>query len=131
MHAGISTANAMSAMTDVMNQAHVESGIRASDMPLVRKSSVVVMKFSDPKSCPTQKMAIDCRAEYGWGYVYVPTARNLSAILSHDGVQPASASNRWAKSIKNGVEAQLYWPSLTHDPTVDEPTGAAPVCTDP
>src|SRR2546423_8962100 len=33
MQAGIKTADAMSPMTDVMNHAHVEYGIRATDIP--------------------------------------------------------------------------------------------------
>ena len=59
MQAGIKTANAIRPMTAVMNHAQVENGMRASDMPLVRRSSVVAMKFSAPRSCATQKMAMD------------------------------------------------------------------------
>src|SRR3984957_4816600 len=59
MQAGISTANAVRPMIEVMNQAQALSGSRISDMPLVRMSSVVVMKFSDPSNCPTQKIAIE------------------------------------------------------------------------
>src|ERR1700685_911806 len=58
MQAGISTANAVSPMTEVMNQAQALSGSRISDMPLVRMSRVVVIKFSEPSNCPTQKIAI-------------------------------------------------------------------------
>src|SRR2546425_6366945 len=58
MQAGSNTANAIRPMTEVMNHAQVDMGMRASDMPLVRRSSVVAMKFNDPKSCPTQKIAI-------------------------------------------------------------------------
>src|SRR5581483_3841143 len=54
-HAGISTENAINPMTDVMNQAHVQYGSRANDMPFVRKSNVVAMKLSEPSSCPMQK----------------------------------------------------------------------------
>ena len=46
-------------MTEVTNHAHVESGMRAKDIPLVRKSSVVVMKLSEPSNWPMQKMAIE------------------------------------------------------------------------
>ena len=59
MQAGIKTANAMRPITAVMNHAQVENGMRARDIPLVRKSSVVVMKFSDPSSCATQNRAME------------------------------------------------------------------------
>ena len=59
MQAGSSTEKAMRPITDVMNQAHVEKGMRMSDIPLVRRSSVVAMKLSDPRSWPTQKIAIE------------------------------------------------------------------------
>ena len=49
----------MRPITEVMNHAQVENGIRASDMPLVRRSSVVAMKFSDPSSCAMQKSPIE------------------------------------------------------------------------
>ena len=56
MQAGISTANAVKPMIEVMNQAHALSGSRISDMPLQRMSSVVVMKFNEPSNWPIQKM---------------------------------------------------------------------------
>src|SRR5438105_1146699 len=59
MQAGISTANAVRPMIEVMNQAHALRGSRIRDIPLVRMSSVVVMKFNDPSNCPTQKIAIE------------------------------------------------------------------------
>src|SRR5437879_8588376 len=59
MHAGIRTAKAMSPMTEVMNHAHVAKGRRASDMPRVRRSSVVAMKLSEPSSCATQNNPFD------------------------------------------------------------------------
>src|ERR1700722_17928291 len=59
MQAGISTANAVRPMIEVMNQAQALSGSRISDMPLVRMSRVVVIKFSEPSNCPTQKIAIE------------------------------------------------------------------------
>jgi hypothetical protein len=49
MQAGIKTANAMRPMTEVMNHAQVEYGMRPSDIPRVRRSSVVVMKFRAPR----------------------------------------------------------------------------------
>src|ERR1700690_2999981 len=42
----------------VMNHDHTVSGMRIMVMPLARKSSVVVMKFSAPISDATQKMAM-------------------------------------------------------------------------
>src|ERR1700722_4551340 len=59
MQAVIRTANAVNLITEVMNQAQALSGNRIRDMPRVRMSSVVVMKFSEPSNCPMQKMAIE------------------------------------------------------------------------
>src|SRR5271163_4263175 len=59
MQAGSKTANANNAITEVMNQAHEQKGMRASDIPLVRKSRVVAMKFKAPSSDPMQKIAIE------------------------------------------------------------------------
>src|SRR5204862_6164845 len=53
------TANAVNPITEVMNQAQVLNGSRQRLMPLVRMSRVVVMKFKDPRNCPTQKRAIE------------------------------------------------------------------------
>ena len=50
MQAGINTAKAVRPITEVMNHAHALSGRRINDIPFVRISSVVVMKFSDPNS---------------------------------------------------------------------------------
>jgi hypothetical protein len=58
-HAGRRTENAMRPITEVMNHAQVQNGIRASDMPFVRRSSVVAMKLSDPSSCAMQKVPIE------------------------------------------------------------------------
>ena len=58
MQAGIRTANAVRPITEVINHAHAVSGSRIRDIPLVRMSRVVVMKFSDPSSWPMQKRAI-------------------------------------------------------------------------
>jgi hypothetical protein len=58
MVAGISTAKAVRPITDVMNQAQALSGKRHMLMPLVRISSVVVMKFSEPSNWPMQKIQI-------------------------------------------------------------------------
>src|SRR6266404_5328520 len=59
MHAGIRTANAVRPMTEVMNHAQTLNGIRQRLIPLVRISSVVVMKFNDPSNCPIQKRVIE------------------------------------------------------------------------
>ena len=59
MQAGSKTAKEIKAITDVMSQAQTVTGMRASVIPAVRKSSVVVMKFTDPRSCAIQKMAIE------------------------------------------------------------------------
>ena len=59
MQAGISTANAVRPMIEVMNQPQALSGRRIRDMPLQRMSSVVVMKFSEPSNWPMQKIPIE------------------------------------------------------------------------
>src|SRR5579864_4465751 len=59
MQAGISTANAVKPMTEVMNHPQELRGSRIRDMPRVRMSRVVVMKFKEPNSWPTQKIPID------------------------------------------------------------------------
>src|ERR1035438_1308584 len=59
MQAGISTANAVKPMIEVMNQPQALSGSRIRDMPLQRMSSVVVMKFNEPNNWPIQKMPIE------------------------------------------------------------------------
>src|SRR5258708_11738439 len=46
-------------MHDVMNHAQLTIGMRASVMPLVRRSSVVAMKFNAPSSEPIQKTKIE------------------------------------------------------------------------
>src|ERR1700674_674172 len=59
MHAGRSTANASKAIEDVINHAQVQIGMRIRVMPLARRSRVVAMKLSAPRSDPMQKMAIE------------------------------------------------------------------------
>src|SRR5258708_29236266 len=59
MQAGRSTANASSAMHEVMNQAQVQIGMRIRVIPLARKSRVVAMKLSAPSRDPMQKIAIE------------------------------------------------------------------------
>src|SRR6185312_17162708 len=50
---------AVNPMHEVMNHAQALSGSRMKLMPLVRRSKVVVMKFNEPSSCPTQNSAIE------------------------------------------------------------------------
>src|SRR5438309_180096 len=57
--AGNRTANAVRPMIEVMNQAQALKGIRQRLIPLVRISSVVVMKFNAPSNWPMQKRAIE------------------------------------------------------------------------
>src|SRR6266849_4056762 len=59
MQAGISTENAVRPMQEVMNQAHALIGSRMRLIPLTRRSSVVVMKFSEPSNWPIQNSAIE------------------------------------------------------------------------
>src|SRR6266403_384836 len=59
MQAGRSTANASSAMHEVMNQAQVQIGMRMRVMPFARRSRVVEIKLSAPSKDPMQKMAIE------------------------------------------------------------------------
>ena len=59
MQAGSKTAKASKAITEVTNHAHELKGMRANDMPFVRRSSVVAMKFNAPRSDPMQKIAIE------------------------------------------------------------------------
>src|SRR5689334_2323087 len=58
MPAPSKTGNDNNASTAVVNHAQHVSGIRISDMPLVRMFSSVVMKFNAPSNDPTQKIAI-------------------------------------------------------------------------
>src|SRR5271170_2461544 len=59
MHAGRRTAKASNAMHEVMNQAHVQMGMRMKVMPLARKSMVVAMKFNAPSNEPAQKRVME------------------------------------------------------------------------
>src|SRR4029079_18896706 len=52
------TGNESNASTAVVNHAQQVSGMRISDMPLVRMFRSVVMKFNAPSSEPTQKIAM-------------------------------------------------------------------------
>ncbi len=57
--AGRRTANANSEMQEVMNHAQLTIGIRASVIPLVRRSRVVAMKFREPSKDAIQKTKIE------------------------------------------------------------------------
>src|SRR6202049_4260004 len=59
IHAGINTANAVRPMHEVMNHAQAVSGRRIRLIPLTRRSSVVVMKFSAPSNWQTQNSAME------------------------------------------------------------------------
>src|SRR5271165_2201829 len=59
MQAGSKTANASNDITEVTNQAQEEYGMRARDIPLVRRSKVVAMKFRAPSRDAIQKIAIE------------------------------------------------------------------------
>src|SRR5258708_39738086 len=58
-HAGSNTAKASNAMQEVINHAQDEIGIRINVIPLVRKSSVVAMKFNAPSRDATQNNAME------------------------------------------------------------------------
>ena len=97
MQAGIRTANATSPMTEVMNHAHVAKGRRASDIPLVRRSSVVAMKLRDPSNCATQKIAMDT-AHNVWptpcpGPASLPTALSGAYAVHPDKGGPSPTKN--------------------------------------
>src|SRR5208282_1911774 len=59
IHAGINTAKAVSPIQEVMNHAQALSGRRMRLIPLVRRSSVVGMKFNEPNNWPTQNSAME------------------------------------------------------------------------
>src|SRR5208282_3655304 len=56
---GNSTAKASKPTHALINHPQVDSGSRDSVIPLVRRSKVVTMKFSDPRSDATQKATIE------------------------------------------------------------------------
>src|SRR5271169_3037943 len=97
MQAGISTANAVRPITEVMNHAQALSGRRHILMPLVRMSSVVVMKFKEPNNWPTQKMPIDAAQRTPPtpppGPPTVPTARSGAYGVQPPRVEPSPKKN--------------------------------------
>src|ERR1700722_4665848 len=104
MHAGIRTANAVSPITEVMNNAQGLSGSRISDMPLQRISSVVVMKFSDPSNCPMQKIPIEVAQSttpMPWpGPPTEPIALNGAYCVQPPSVGPSPTKNDATKNRK-------------------------------
>src|ERR1035437_5099795 len=104
MQAGMSTANAVKPMTEVMNQAQALSGRRIRDIPLVRMSSVVVMKFNEPSNWPTQKMAIDTAQRITPrpcpGPDTEPTALNGAYCVHPPSVGPSPTKNDDTKTRK-------------------------------
>src|SRR5579862_552617 len=117
MQAGISTAKAVSPMMDVMNHPQQVSGIRHRLIPLVRMSSVVVMKFSEPSSCPTQKIAIEeahsTTPNPCPGPATAPTALKGAYCVQPPSVGPSPAKNeaintrKATKVIQNDI--MLKW----------------------
>src|SRR6202140_2194010 len=57
--AGIRTEKAVNPMHEVINHAQVGRGNRHRLMPLARRSRTLGIKFNDPNSWPTQKMAME------------------------------------------------------------------------
>src|SRR5277367_3933002 len=87
MQAGNKTANASKAITEVTNHAHEQNGMRASDMPLVRRSRVVEMKFSAPNSDAIQKIAIEMAQRF-WPMAKPGPASPPTALNGAYAVQP-------------------------------------------
>src|SRR5882762_6386057 len=86
-HVGSNTANASSAMQEVMNHAQVQIGIRASVMPLVRRSSVVAIKFKEPSREAMQKTKMD-RPHRVWPSPSPGPASEPTALKGAYEVQP-------------------------------------------
>src|ERR1700741_3343562 len=86
-HAGRSTAKANKPMHEVMNQAQVQMGMRMKVMPLVRRSSVVAMKLSEPRSCPTQNRAMEMAQRF-WPHASPGPASLPTALKGAYAVQP-------------------------------------------
>src|SRR5271165_6842826 len=104
MQPGMRTANAVSPMQEVMNQAHALSGRRHMLMPRVRISSVVVMKFKEPSNWPTQKIAIE-RAQSTTpvpcpGPATFPTALNGAYWVQPPRVGPSGTKNDETRTRK-------------------------------
>src|SRR5580692_8870675 len=87
MQAGSKTAKASSAITEVTNQAQEQNGMRASDMPLVRRSSVVEIKFNAPSSEAIQNTAIEMAQRF-WPMAKPGPASPPTALSGAYAVQP-------------------------------------------
>src|SRR5947209_6270858 len=87
--AGISTANASSAMHEVMNHAQLTIGMRERVIPFVRRSSVVAMKFKEPRSDAMQKTKID-NAQSVWPVAWPGPGSPPTALNGAYAVQPES-----------------------------------------
>ena len=91
-------------MIAVMNHAQVEYGMRMNVIPFVRRSSVVAMKFSDPRSWPMQKIAIET-AHNVWpspspGPDALPTALNGAYAVHPESAGPSGMKNAATSTAK-------------------------------
>src|ERR1700730_17828297 len=104
MQAGMSAENAVKPMMEVMNQPHVLSGIRHRLLPLVRMSSVVVMKFNEPSNWPTQKIASEVAHRTTPrpcpGPATEPTALNGAYCVHPPSVGPSPTKNEETSTRK-------------------------------
>src|SRR5262249_22710295 len=92
------TANDSRARTAVISQAQQVKGIRISDMPRARRSSVVEMKFSAPRSDPTQNRAIDITQSV-WPRPSPGPAADPTALRGGYAVQPARGGPSLTKKV--------------------------------
>src|ERR1700694_640686 len=127
MHAGSNTAKAVKPMQEVMNHPHALSGRRIKDIPLVRRSSVVVMKFNEPSNWPMQNSAME-HAQRTWpspspGPALAPTALSGAyevqpamvgpSLTKNDKISTTKATNVIQKDIMlkrgNGMSSAPTW----------------------
>src|SRR5579864_9292660 len=102
--AGNKTAKASRLMHEVMNHAQVEMGILERVMPLVRRSSVVAMKFNEPSKEAMQKTKID-RPQSVWprpspGPASAPTALS-GAYAVHPEIGGPSGTKKAVTRMQN------------------------------
>src|ERR1019366_6426476 len=104
------TANAVSPMHEVMNHAHALSGRRRRLMPLTRRSSVVVMKFSEPSNWPTQNSPMEAAQSTTprpWpGPATEPTALSGAYWVQPPSVGPSPRTNDDMRTRKAVNETQ-------------------------
>src|ERR1035441_3483173 len=108
MQAGINTAKAVRPMQEVMNQPQVLSGKRHKLMPLVRISSVVVMKFKEPSSWPIQKIPMEAAQRT----TPVPSPGPPTSPIALSGaywVQPPRVRSESSKSRAAGQYRRSQW----------------------